>query len=42
MFARLLDAQPALFTRQSASSLINTVVYEVQGGQRCSSAPFRR
>jgi subfamily B ATP-binding cassette protein MsbA len=32
MFARLLDAQPALFTRQSASSLINSVVYEVQGG----------
>jgi len=32
MFSRLLDAQPALFTRQSASSLINTVVYEVQGG----------
>jgi ATP-binding cassette, subfamily B, bacterial MsbA len=32
MFARLLDAQPALFTRQSASSLINTVTYEVQNG----------
>jgi subfamily B ATP-binding cassette protein MsbA len=32
MFERLLTAQPALFTRQSASSLTNTVVYEVQNG----------
>jgi subfamily B ATP-binding cassette protein MsbA len=32
MFARLLDAHPTLFTTHSASSLINTVVYEVQGG----------
>lgn len=32
MFERVLDAHPQLFTRQSASSLINTVVYEVQGG----------
>jgi len=32
MFGRLFDAHPALFTRQSASSLINTVVYEVQAG----------
>jgi subfamily B ATP-binding cassette protein MsbA len=32
MFARLLDAAPALFTRTSASSLTNTLVYEVQGG----------
>ncbi len=32
MFQRLLDAQPSLFTRQSASSLINTLTYEVQGG----------
>ncbi len=32
LFARLLDAEPSLFTAQSASSLINTTVYEVQGG----------
>jgi len=32
MFGRLLDARPALFTTQSASSLINTVTYEVQNG----------
>jgi subfamily B ATP-binding cassette protein MsbA len=32
MFERLLNAQPSLFTRQSASSLINTLTYEVQGG----------
>ena len=32
MFARLLDAAPALFTRHSASSLTNTLVYEVQMG----------
>ncbi len=32
MFARVLDAHPALFARQSASALSNTVVYEVQAG----------
>jgi len=32
MFDRLLNAQPALFTRQSASSLVNTLTYEVQNG----------
>jgi len=32
MFARLLDAEPALFSRQTASSLINTLTYEVQNG----------
>ena len=32
MFQRLLTAQPALFTRHSASSLTNTLVYEVQSG----------
>ena len=32
MFGRVLDAQSALFTRQSASALSNTVVYEVQTG----------
>jgi ATP-binding cassette, subfamily B, bacterial MsbA len=32
MFARLLDAAPALFTQTSASSLTNTLVYEVQTG----------
>ncbi|HEV7915510.1 MAG TPA: ABC transporter transmembrane domain-containing protein, partial [Albitalea sp.] len=32
LFARLLDARPALFTRNTASSLINTVTYEVQTG----------
>jgi subfamily B ATP-binding cassette protein MsbA len=32
MFERLLTAQPVLFTRQSASSLTNTLVYEVQTG----------
>ncbi|MES2959082.1 MAG: lipid A export permease/ATP-binding protein MsbA [Pseudomonadota bacterium] len=32
MFARLLDATPMLFTRHSASSLTNTMVYEVQSG----------
>jgi subfamily B ATP-binding cassette protein MsbA len=32
MFQRLLDAEPALFTRQSASALTNTLVYEVQSG----------
>ncbi len=32
MFARLLAAEPALFTRQSASGMTNTVVYEAQNG----------
>lgn len=32
LFARLLDADMALFSRQSASALSNTVVYEVQNG----------
>ncbi|HMM84119.1 MAG: lipid A export permease/ATP-binding protein MsbA [Gammaproteobacteria bacterium] len=32
MFAHLMRAAPALFTRQSASSLTNTLVYEVQQG----------
>ena len=32
MFARLLDAQPSLFTRNSASSLTNTLTFEVQTG----------
>ena len=32
MFARLLDAAPALFTQHNASSLTNTMVYEVQNG----------
>ncbi|MBP6901089.1 MAG: lipid A export permease/ATP-binding protein MsbA [Burkholderiaceae bacterium] len=32
MFLRILNAQPAMFTRQSASSLTNTLVYEVQSG----------
>jgi ATP-binding cassette, subfamily B, bacterial MsbA len=32
LFARLLDAHPRLFGVRSASSLINTVVYEVLGG----------
>lgn len=32
MFGRLLDAQPALFNRSSASSLTNTVAYEVNSG----------
>ena len=32
MFARLLDAQPELFTRHSASSLVNTLTFEVQNG----------
>lgn len=34
MFARLVDARPALFTAQSASRLTNTLVYEVQGGMQ--------
>ncbi|MBC8057112.1 MAG: lipid A export permease/ATP-binding protein MsbA [Rhizobiales bacterium] len=32
LFARLLDAHPRLFGARAASSLINTVVYEVMGG----------
>ena len=32
MFERLLSAEMGLFTRQSASALSNTVVYEVQTG----------
>lgn len=32
LFARLMRADPSVFTRQSASSLSNTVVYEVQNG----------
>jgi subfamily B ATP-binding cassette protein MsbA len=32
MFDHLLAAQPALFTRHSASNLTNTLVYEVQQG----------
>jgi subfamily B ATP-binding cassette protein MsbA len=32
MFARLLDAEPSLFTRNAASSLINTLTFEVQNG----------
>jgi subfamily B ATP-binding cassette protein MsbA len=32
MFARVLNADMALFSRQSASALSNTVVYEVQTG----------
>ncbi|MCO5122714.1 MAG: lipid A export permease/ATP-binding protein MsbA [Rhizobacter sp.] len=32
MFEHLLAAQPTLFSRHSASSLTNTLVYEVQGG----------
>jgi len=39
MFARLLDAAPTLFTQTSASSLTNTLVYEVQtGAQLLASA----
>jgi len=32
MFRRLMAAEPTLFTHQTASSLINTLAYEVQGG----------
>jgi len=32
MFARLMNAEPGLFTRSSASSLTNTLSYEVQNG----------
>ncbi len=32
LFGRLLDAEPALYNRNTASSLINTVTYEVNAG----------
>ncbi len=32
LFGRLLDANPKLFAERSASSLLNTVVYEMLGG----------
>jgi subfamily B ATP-binding cassette protein MsbA len=32
MFARLLSAAPALFTRHTASAMTNTLVYEAQNG----------
>ncbi len=32
LFGRLLDADPKLFAERSASSLMNTVVYEILGG----------
>ena len=32
MFGRLLDAEPALFTRSTASSLTHTLTFEVQNG----------
>jgi subfamily B ATP-binding cassette protein MsbA len=32
MFDRLLNAAPALFTKQTASGMTNTLVYEAQGG----------
>lgn len=32
LFARLMNAEPALFSRNASSSLINTVTYEVQAG----------
>lgn len=32
MFGQLLAAEPSLFTRQTASALTNTLVYEVQNG----------
>jgi ATP-binding cassette, subfamily B, bacterial MsbA len=32
MFERLLDAQPAVFGQHSASSLVNTLSFEIQGG----------
>jgi subfamily B ATP-binding cassette protein MsbA len=32
MFERLLNAQPSLFTRHSASNLVNTLTFEVQNG----------
>ena len=32
LFERLMNAQPALFSRHTASSLTNTLTFEVQGG----------
>jgi subfamily B ATP-binding cassette protein MsbA len=32
LFGRLLDAEPALYTRNTASSLINTVTFEINAG----------
>ncbi|WP_298831558.1 lipid A export permease/ATP-binding protein MsbA [uncultured Piscinibacter sp.] len=32
LFSRLMNAEPALYARNTASSLINTVTYEVQNG----------
>ncbi len=32
MFARLLDSEPAMFAKTAASSLINTLTFEVQSG----------
>ena len=32
MFQRVLDAEPLLFTRNTASNLVNTLTFEVQGG----------
>ena len=32
MFRRVMNAQPALFSQHTASSLTNTITYEVQGG----------
>ena len=32
MFRRVLDAEPALFVRNTASSLVNTLTFEVQNG----------
>ena len=32
MFQRVLDAEPALFTRNTASNLVNTLTFEVQNG----------
>ena len=32
MFRRVLDAEPTLFTRNAASSLVNTLTFEVQNG----------
>ncbi|WP_302174328.1 lipid A export permease/ATP-binding protein MsbA [uncultured Hydrogenophaga sp.] len=40
MFARLNEAQMALFARQSASKLSNTLVYEVQTGSQMLVSAF--
>jgi subfamily B ATP-binding cassette protein MsbA len=32
MFQRVLDAEPALFTKNTASNLVNTLTFEVQNG----------